>query len=255
MDTLACTAPEIMLARIGAETRQIRIGSGGIMLPHYTAAEGGGGLPHPARALSRPSRSRHRSRARRRPDGGAGAQARPQHQDARRLSRSGQRAAGLPRQRLSRAASLRPHSRLAADARRPRRLDAGLEHVECRRLRPSSVCPMPSRTSSAASPPVLPSKPTSSSFVPSRYRSEPEAMVAVGVICAPTQEEAEYLASSVRLLQWRIRQGDRSPVASPEDAQRELTAAGKSLARETGEWPRYFVGTPAEGEGRPRTDG
>src|SRR5579862_710444 len=37
MDTLACTAPEIMLARIGAETKRIRIGSGGIMLPHYTA--------------------------------------------------------------------------------------------------------------------------------------------------------------------------------------------------------------------------
>ena len=36
MDTLACTAPEIMLARIGAETKRIRIGSGGIMLPHYT---------------------------------------------------------------------------------------------------------------------------------------------------------------------------------------------------------------------------
>src|SRR5665213_1574203 len=36
MDTLACTAPEILLARIGAETKQIRLGSGGIMLPHYT---------------------------------------------------------------------------------------------------------------------------------------------------------------------------------------------------------------------------
>ena len=34
MDTLACTAPEVMLARIGAETKRIRIGSGGIMLPH-----------------------------------------------------------------------------------------------------------------------------------------------------------------------------------------------------------------------------
>src|SRR5882762_4777377 len=37
MDTLACTAPEVMLARIGAETSRIRIGSGGIMLPHYSA--------------------------------------------------------------------------------------------------------------------------------------------------------------------------------------------------------------------------
>src|SRR3984885_4483443 len=35
MDLLACTAPELMLARIGAETTRIRIGSGGIMLPHY----------------------------------------------------------------------------------------------------------------------------------------------------------------------------------------------------------------------------
>ena len=31
-----------MLARIGAETKQIRIGSGGIMLPHYTPSEGSG---------------------------------------------------------------------------------------------------------------------------------------------------------------------------------------------------------------------
>ena len=80
-------------------------------------------------------------------------------------------------------------------------------------------------------------------FTPSRYRSEPEAMVAVGVICAPTQEEADYLATSVRLLQWRIRQGDRSPVASPEAAQRELSLLGNP-STDSGEWPRYFVGTP-----------
>ena len=37
MELLACTAPEVLLARIGAETSRIRIGSGGIMLPHYSA--------------------------------------------------------------------------------------------------------------------------------------------------------------------------------------------------------------------------
>ena len=37
MALLACTAPEIMLARIGAATSTIRLGSGGVMLPHYTA--------------------------------------------------------------------------------------------------------------------------------------------------------------------------------------------------------------------------
>jgi alkanesulfonate monooxygenase SsuD/methylene tetrahydromethanopterin reductase-like flavin-dependent oxidoreductase (luciferase family) len=67
--------------------------------------------------------------------------------------------------------------------------------------------------------------------------------VAVGAICAETQEEAEFLASSVRLLQRRIRQGDRRPVASPDDAERELKLLG-AMPMEEGEWPRYFVGTP-----------
>jgi alkanesulfonate monooxygenase SsuD/methylene tetrahydromethanopterin reductase-like flavin-dependent oxidoreductase (luciferase family) len=70
-------------------------------------------------------------------------------------------------------------------------------------------------------------------------------MAAVGVICAETQQEADYLAASVRLLQWRIRQGDRSPVASPDDALRELNSFGV-LSPEPGEWPRYFVGTPSK---------
>lgn len=35
--TLACAAPEILLARLGAETTSIRLGSGGIMLPNHSA--------------------------------------------------------------------------------------------------------------------------------------------------------------------------------------------------------------------------
>ena len=80
-------------------------------------------------------------------------------------------------------------------------------------------------------------------FQPSLHRSAPEATAAVGVICAETAEEADYLHASVRLLQQRIRLGDRSPVASPEDALRELRVLG-DVGVEEGEWPRYFVGTP-----------
>src|SRR5271168_2012862 len=36
MDTLACPAPEILLARVGAETSGIRIGLGAVLLPHYS---------------------------------------------------------------------------------------------------------------------------------------------------------------------------------------------------------------------------
>jgi len=35
-DALAGCSPEVLLARLGAETSKIRIGSGGVMLPHYS---------------------------------------------------------------------------------------------------------------------------------------------------------------------------------------------------------------------------
>ena len=35
--TVAGSAPEVLLAALGAATKSIRIGSGGIMLPHYSA--------------------------------------------------------------------------------------------------------------------------------------------------------------------------------------------------------------------------
>jgi luciferase family oxidoreductase group 1 len=92
-------------------------------------------------------------------------------------------------------------------------------------------------------------------FVPGPDRSAPEATIAIGAICAPTQEEAEFLHASVRLLQRRIRMDDRRPVASPEEALRELAAAPivpnpllpftiGSLDQPETEFPRYVVGTP-----------
>jgi alkanesulfonate monooxygenase SsuD/methylene tetrahydromethanopterin reductase-like flavin-dependent oxidoreductase (luciferase family) len=92
-------------------------------------------------------------------------------------------------------------------------------------------------------------------FVAGPDRSEPEATIAIGAICAPTQEEAEFLHASVRLLQRRIRMDDRRPVAAPEDALRELAAEPGapnpvlpfslgSMDQPEAEFPRYVVGTP-----------
>ena len=36
-DGLAGTAPEVLIARVAAETTHLRVGSGGVMLPHYSA--------------------------------------------------------------------------------------------------------------------------------------------------------------------------------------------------------------------------
>ncbi len=37
MVTLASPAPEILITRVAAETSHIRVGSGGVMLPHYSS--------------------------------------------------------------------------------------------------------------------------------------------------------------------------------------------------------------------------
>jgi luciferase family oxidoreductase group 1 len=71
----------------------------------------------------------------------------------------------------------------------------------------------------------------------------PRAIVALGVICAETDDEAEYLLSSARLFRRRIRQGDLRPIPTPEEAMRELGPARDPIASDV-EWPRYVVGSP-----------
>jgi luciferase family oxidoreductase group 1 len=73
----------------------------------------------------------------------------------------------------------------------------------------------------------------------------PHAMLALGVVCADTQDEAERLILSARLFRRRIRSGDVRPIPTVEDAVRELGPNPVPAAHETtGEYPRYVVGTP-----------
>lgn len=55
-------------------------------------------------------------------------------------------------------------------------------------------------------------------FQPSAAFPEPHAILAVSVICAPTDEEAEYLAKTVDLMWLRLRKGQFLPLPSPEEA-------------------------------------
>lgn len=244
MDTLACTAPEIMLARIGIETRSIRIGSGGIMLPHYTPLK----VAEVFRTLHALYPDRIDLGIGRAPGGG------PVEALALKRDRNTKMLDDFPDQVIELLAFLdrdfppqHPFARIRVSPQMPGGPDVWMLGSSMWSSAAAAEFGLPyafahffSGESSRAAIEAY-----KHSFVASRYRSEPEAMVAVGAICAPTSEEAEYLASSVRLLQWRIRQGDRSPIASPEDALRELKLAGNP-SDETGEWPRYFVGTPAK---------
>ncbi len=55
-------------------------------------------------------------------------------------------------------------------------------------------------------------------FTPSSYLQEPHIILATSVICADTDEQAEYLASSMRLAWARMQSGKSAPIPSPEEA-------------------------------------
>src|SRR5271170_2306845 len=243
MDTLAGTAPEIMLARIGAETERIRIGSGGIMLPHYSAFK----VAEVFRTLHALYPGRVDLGIGRAPGGGPiEALALKRERKTRMLDDFPEQVSELLAFLGQRFPADHPFAGIQVSPSMPGGPDVWMLGSSMWSSAAAVEFGLPYSFAHFFSPVHTRAaiETYMRGFSASQYRSEAEATVAVGVICAETQEEADFLAASVRLLQRRIRLGDRRPVASPEDALRELRLLGE-MPMEEGEWPRYFVGTPA----------
>jgi luciferase family oxidoreductase group 1 len=247
MDTLACTAPEIMLARIGAETCRIRIGSGGIMLPHYSALK----VAEVFRTLHALYPGRVDLGIGRAPGGG------PVEALALKRDRKTPMADDFPEQVQELLAYLgegfperHPFQKMRVAPEMPGAPEVWMLGSSMWSSAAAAAFGLPYAFAHFFSPVYTRAAIeayTRGFLVSGRAagRDVPEATVAVGVISAETQAEAEYLSASVRLLQRRIRLGDRRPVACPQAAITELQASGP-VGGEEGEWPRYFVGTPAK---------
>ena len=206
MPMLASAAPEILIAEIAAVTEHIRVGSGGVMLPHYSPLKVAetfsilGGL-HGDRidlGIGRAPGSDPRDDVR--------AAARPPPDVARRLPRAARRAARVLRGRLP----PRPPVRAARGAARARpagpTCGCSARRRRARSGPASSACPIRSPTSSTRAarrtPPLPRALPALASAVP-----QPEVAVCVSAICADTDEEAERLASSQRMAITLLRRG------------------------------------------------
>lgn len=247
MDTLACTAPELMLARIGGETSTIRLGSGGIMLPHYAPFK----VAETFRTLHALYPGRIDLGIGRAPGGG------PLESNALRRTRTTPPVDDFPAQLTELLDFLHhdfspehPFSRIKVSPDMPGSPDVWLLGSSMWSSNAAAEFGLPyafahffssEATRHAIGQYQRQFRPND--ILEEHVRTAPEATAAVGVICAETQAEAERLFTSVQLLQLRIRQGDRSPVASPEDAMREIPRFGP-LPGEPGEFPRYYVGTP-----------
>ena len=250
MALLACTAPEIMLARIGAATSRIRLGSGGIMLPHYTALK----VAETFRTLHALYPGRIDLGIGRAPGGGPiEATALRRYRDA---PRNALQVDDFPDQLSELIAFLHhgfppdhPFSRVSVEPDAAGAPTLWLLGSSLWSARAAAEFGLPYAFAHFFS-----GEGTRQAI--SHYQAQfqanpelgpdhlkvPQAMAAVGVICADTDEEARRLAQSVRLLQLRIRQNDRRPVATPEEAAVELRAYGPPMA-DAQEFPRVFVGT------------
>ena len=145
---VAGPSPEVLIGPIAAATTNLRVGSGGVMLPHYSPLKVAENFSILGRAVPRPHRPRHRPRRRHRCDDDVRAAARPPPGRARRLPRAARRAPGAARGPHAVRPSLLPaHASCPAC---PRRRCRGCWAPRCRARsgRPSRGCRTRSPTSS-----------------------------------------------------------------------------------------------------------
>ena len=240
MPSVASSAPEVLIAHIAAHTRTLRVGSGGVMLPNHAplrVAEAFRTLEalHPGRidlGIGRaPGSDANASRALRAFDG--------EHFPAllsELLTWSGRQALAPDHpMRTLRAmpddAPLPPIWLLGSSGASARMAGgAGMGYSFASHFSPTPAGPAFDAYRSA--------------FVPSAEFSEPHAILGVSVICAPTTEEAEHLASGMALAWVRLRSGIFAPLPSPEEAAGVVyTEAQRGLVRDFRRL--VVVGTPA----------
>jgi luciferase family oxidoreductase group 1 len=255
MDLLACTAPEILVGRAAAATERIRVGSGGIMLPHYSPLK----VAEVFRTLHAMFPGRIDLGVGRAPGGGQ------LEAHALRRTRQGPPPDDFPQQLAELRAFLHPERFPADHPFRQIRVMPSAEGAPEVWLLGSSM--WSSITAAAEGLPYSYAHFFSSlqtrqaietyrsRFTPGPDGDRPRASIAIGVVCATTQEEADWHFASTRLLMRRIRMNDRQPVATPEHALRELAQIttppdplvpflSGSMEEPESEFPRYVVGTP-----------
>ena len=218
---LACASPEVLIGPIAAATSRIRVGSGGIMLPHYSPLEvaenfsmlaalapGRIDLGLGRAAGTDPTTTFALQRDRRH----AAADDFPQ-QLAELLAYLGDRMpAGHPFARLARTLPGRPEipepwllgsspqSGLWA-------AELGLPYAFADFISPAGV-EIAARYRE--------------SFVPSEWGEKPRVIVALWVVCADTEEEARRLESSSKMAFTLLQRGELIPVPTVERAERFL---------------------------------
>jgi len=244
IEALASPAPEILMARVAAETSAIRIGSGAVLLPHYS--------PFKVAETFRVLHALYPDRI----DLGLGRAPGGTQLDAMALRRDRSRAMpdDFGQQLVELLAWL--HGGFPPDHAFSRiRISPAMPGAPAVWLLGSSPW-----SAAAAAQLGLPyafahfidqrSTRTAiehyrSHFVAAQAGDRPRVILSLGAICAASDEEAAWLLGSARLFRRRIMQGDLRTIPTPEEARIELGSSAMASPPGDGEWPRYFTGEPA----------
>ena len=246
MQALASPAPEVLIARVAAETSSIRIGSGGVLLPHYSPLK----VAETFRMLHALYPGRIDLGVGRAPGGS------PLETYALRRDRIERTAADdFPAQLTELLNFLHgsfpdnhPFRRITVSPEMPGSPEVWLLGSSPWSAAAAAFFGLPYAFAHFIDP-----QPTRMAveqyrfqFKSSRYLSAPRAIVALGVLSAETDEEAQRLLMSARLFRRRIRQGLLGPIPTIEEAIGELGPPTPRPNSDDSEWPRYFAGAPEQ---------
>lgn len=243
--SFAGTAPEVLLARLGAETTTIRIGSGAVLLPHYSPLK----VAESFRMLHAMYPGRVDLGIGRAPGGT------PLETYALQRVHEGARD-DFPEKLVELLAFFNhgfpeqhPFSRILVQPEMPGGPEVWLLGSSGWSADAASQLGLPYAFAHFINP-----EPTRKAiefyrrnFKPSQYLSEPLVIVATGAVAADTEAEADRLYTSYRMRRIMRERGDRGPIPSPEEAEEQLARhAGLESRpdnRDNGEWPRVFHGS------------
>jgi luciferase family oxidoreductase group 1 len=217
MPGIASSAPAVLVAALAAATSEIRVGSGGVMLPNHAplvVAEQFGTLVglYPGRidlGIGRaPGTDMHTAAALRRTADPLSVEDFPQHLTELMAFFDDSFPPG------------HPYGRIQATPGKGDRPEIWLLGSSDYSAQAAGMLGLPYSFAAHFSPrSLMPALGIyRSSFQPSKWLEEPHAMVALAVICAEDDERARWLAGPARLSFARLRQGRPTKFPTPEEA-------------------------------------
>jgi luciferase family oxidoreductase group 1 len=240
----AGSAPEILIARIGAETSGIRVGSGGVMLPHYS--------PLKVAEVFRTLHALYPGRV----DLGIGRAPGGTPLETLALRRERDRRPlpdDFPEQLAELEAFLgydafpgdHPFGRIEVSPATPGGPEVWLLGSSMWSSAAAAQLGLPYAFAHFIDP-----TPTRAAVENYRYNvtamrsgDRPRAILAVGAIAADTEQEARRLSQSLRLFRKLLVEGGKlGRIATPEEAIARLGSGGGPSFDRSSEWPRVVVG-------------